>query len=146
MRSAARCTALGVATAAAVAAGILGSAPAHAADGNTKTTLYTLAGSGACAGQIDVGVGHYPGQATLFLGSTLYGVGSCSVDLTYTFTPRNGGPAKSFTRHIPGPGFFSTSKDVVSPGPADIYDVTVSTNAPHTGAQPMTIDIQRYQG
>lgn len=133
------------AAATAVAAATLGAGPSSAADGKTQTTLYTLA-NGPCAGTVDVGVGRYPSQAVLFLQSNLLGVGPCSVDLTYTFTPRAGGPSKKFTRHIVGPGVWGTSRDIVSPGKPGIYDVTVSTNAPSVGATKMTIDIQPYRG
>ncbi|MFW0789664.1 hypothetical protein [Gordonia sp. CPCC 205333] len=135
-----------VGTAATVAAAttmaMVTAAPAAAADGNRIASLYTLSATGACAGKVDVGLGHYPGQATLSLSSTLYGVGPCAVDLTYSFTKRGSNIRKTFVRHIPGPGVWGTSRDVVTPGPAGIYDVVVTTNAPHTTAQLMTIDIE----
>ncbi|GAB20194.1 hypothetical protein GOEFS_106_00910 [Gordonia effusa NBRC 100432] len=115
--------------------------PAAAADGNTTASLYTASATGACLGKVNVGVGHYPGQAALSLTSNLYGVGPCTVDLTYAFAKRGSNIRKTFVRHIQGPGVWGTSRDVVSPGPAGIYDVTVTTNAPHTAAQLMTIDI-----
>lgn len=136
---------LGVGTAAAATALLVTAAPAVAADGNTKATIYTLAHSGLCAGAIDLGVGHYPGEATLFIGGQLFGVGQCAVDVTFTFSRRGDGHTESYTRTLNGPGYVGTSKDIVGPG-IGLFDVTVTSNAPSFGAAPMLIDITPYQG
>lgn len=118
---------------------------AAAADGNTKTTVYTVANPGACAGVVNVGLGHYPGQATLFINGMLYGFAPCSVELTFAFTRRGDNATASYTRTLNGPGPVGTSKDVVGPG-TGVWDVTVTSNGASFGAQDMTIDIQPYQG
>ena len=59
--------ATGFACTAAAAALVVSAGTASAADGNTKTTIYTLANPGICAGIIDAGVGHYPSSAVLGL-------------------------------------------------------------------------------
>jgi len=137
--------ATGLACTAAAAALVVSTGTASAADGNTKTTIYTLANPGICGGIIDAGVGHYPGSAALGLTGVLVGVGPCSVQLTFNFKRQGDGAVASYTRTLNGPGPVGTSKDVVGPG-IGIWDVTVTSNAPSFGAQPMLLDIQPYQG
>ena len=127
------------------AAALLGSGgPAAAADGNTETTVITLANPGFCAGFINAGVGHYPGEAALGLTGMLYGVGECSVDVTFTFKRQGDGKVETYTRTLKGPGAVGTSKDIVGPG-IGLWDVTVTTNGANFGAEPMLIDITPYQ-
>ncbi len=131
-------------TAAAVAL-VVSAGTDAAADGNTKSTIYTLANPGICAGVIDAGVGHYPSSAVLGLTGMLYGVGPCSVELTFHFKRQSDGVTVNYARTLKGPGAVGTSKDVVGPG-IGIWDVTVTSNGASFGAQPMTIDIPQYQG
>ena len=137
--------ATGFACTAAAAALLVSAGTASAADGNTKTTIYTLANPGLCAGVIDAGVGHYPSSAVLGLTGMLYGVGPCSVELTFHFKRQGDGLTVDYKRTLNGPGAVGTSKDVVGPG-IGIWDVTVTSNAASFGAQPMTIDVPQYQG
>ena len=119
----------------------LGTGVAAADDGNTRTTLYTLASTGTCAGTLTAGVSHYPNEADLVASGTLYGVGSCSLDIDFVFTSRADGHTATFTRHFSGPGFIGLpGADIVSPGAPGVYDVTVSPRAPHLGGQRLTID------
>ena len=130
----------------ATAAATLGASPGIAAaeDGNTQTTIYTLANPGICAGFVNTGVGHYPGEATLGITGMLYGVGPCSVEVTFTFKRQGDGEVVTYTRKLNGPGAVGTSKDIVGPG-IGVWDVTVTSNGPSFGAQPMLIDIQPYE-
>ncbi len=130
---------------AAVALSVAVAPAASAADGNTQTKVYTLAGSGLCAGAIDLGVGHYPGEAVLFVNGQLFGIGQCAVDVTFTFKRRGDGHTETYTRNLKGPGYVGTSRDIVGPG-TGLFDVTVTTDAPSFGAAPMLIDVTPYQG
>ncbi|MBJ8339153.1 hypothetical protein JGU71_09665 [Antrihabitans sp. YC3-6] len=137
--------ATGFACTAAAATLVLSAGTASAADGNTQTTIYTLANPGICAGIIDAGVGHYPDSAALGLTGMLYGVGPCSVELTFHFKRQGDGVTADYTRKLNGPGAVGTSKDIVQPG-IGIWDVTVTSNGASFGAQPMKIDIPKYEG
>ena len=126
---------------AAAASAVIGTGAASAATGVSSTTVYTLAGQGLCAGELDASLGHYPDQVDLQAGGVLIGVGPCSLDVDFVFTSRADGHTTTFTRHLSGPGPVGLpGRDVVSPGKPGVYDVTVKPRAPFVGGQKLTID------
>ncbi|RDI49782.1 hypothetical protein DFR68_106219 [Nocardia mexicana] len=151
MRSIGSRAALAAAALGAAATVIATAAPASAqANGGKFTRVYSLA-NGPCAAVVDSSVtgNAYPSSAAFTVSTTMYGVGSCSLDVTLNWRHVETGQTGTVTRHANGPGYWGTDGrgSIFSPGVYGDFVGTVTVGAAHI-PEPgeVRFSVQQYRG
>ncbi|WP_280267626.1 hypothetical protein [Nocardia wallacei] len=151
MRSVGSCVALSAAAIGAAATVIATATPASAqANGGKFTRVYSLA-NGPCAAIVDSSVtgNAYPSSAAFNVSTTMYGVGSCSLDVTLNWRNLDTGRTGTVTRRANGPGYWATDGrgSIFSPGVYGEFVGTVTVGAAHI-PEPgeVRFSVQQYQG
>ncbi|MFI9509883.1 hypothetical protein [Nocardia sp. NPDC052566] len=133
----------------AAAALLTTAAPASAESGGKFQTIYSLT-SGACLAEVDSSVHGpgYPNSASFTVSTTMFGVGSCGLDVTLHWRNVDTGESGERTAHAKGPGYWSSDpkSSLFTPGFGHFVG-TVTVDAAHLGdSGQVEFTVEPYQG